>query len=70
VAAQSTYVARPVVAAYRAPVVQTYTSACMACPTPVAPAYPVAAAGPRVYVHPKVYVEGQPLRNLLTAITP
>jgi hypothetical protein len=38
-----------------------------------APVYsaPVAApAGPKVWVHPKVYVEGQPIRNLLRAITP
>ena len=45
-----------------------------------APAYPApqttyavpttVASGPRVYVKPKVYIEGQPLRNLITAITP
>ncbi len=29
-----------------------------------------APAGPKVWVHPKVYVEGQPIRNLLRAITP
>ena len=29
-----------------------------------------AAVGPRVWVHPKVYVEGQPIRNLIRAITP
>lgn len=28
------------------------------------------AVGPRVWVHPKVYVEGQPIRNLIRAITP
>ncbi len=28
------------------------------------------ATGPRVWVKPKVYVEGQPIRNLLKAITP
>jgi hypothetical protein len=39
--------------------------------TPVAytPAAAV-ATGPRVWVKPKVYVEGQPIRNLLKAITP
>jgi hypothetical protein len=25
---------------------------------------------PRVWVHPKVYVEGQPVRNILRAVTP
>jgi len=37
------------------------------------PVYQTAAtvpAGPRVFIRPKVYVEGQPLRNLLRAITP
>jgi len=54
----------PVVARYPAPLYTTYS--------PVAAGYPVAAtaAGPKVWVHPKVYVEGQPLRNLLRAITP
>jgi hypothetical protein len=47
---------RPVVVAgYNAPV---YT-------TPAA-----VPAGPRVIVRPKVYVEGQPIRNLIKAITP
>lgn len=49
----------------------TYSPTCVA--TYQAPVYrtmlPV-ATGPRVYVHPKVYVEGQPIRNLLKAITP
>lgn len=35
----------------------------------VSVAQPVAAA-PRVWVKPKVYVAGQPIRNLLRAITP
>lgn len=54
----------PVVARYPVPVYTTYS--------PVAAGYaaPVAAAGPKVWVHPKVYVEGQPIRNLLRAITP
>lgn len=54
----------PVVARYPAPTYVTYA--------PVAGAYPAtpAPAGPRVWVHPKVYVEGQPIRNLLRAITP
>ncbi len=43
------------VSTYRTPVHQT--------PTPV-------VTGPRVYVRPKVYVEGQPIRNLIRAITP
>ena len=29
-----------------------------------------AAVGPKVWVHPKVYVEGQPIRNLIRAVTP
>jgi hypothetical protein len=37
---------------------------------PVYPAPVAAPAGPKVWVHPKVYVEGQPIRNLLKAITP
>jgi hypothetical protein len=49
----------PVIAAgYNAPVYTAYS--------PPA-AVPV---GPKVWVHPKVYVEGQPIRNLLKAITP
>ncbi len=54
----------PVVARYPAPLYTTYS--------PVAGGYPVpaTAAGPKVWVHPKVYVEGQPIRNLLRAITP
>jgi hypothetical protein len=54
----------PVVARYPAPTYVTYA--------PAAGAYPAAPvpAGPKVWVHPKVYVEGQPIRNLLRAITP
>ena len=38
---------------------------------PVVPVVqPVVAAGPKVWVHNKVYVQGQPIRNFLTAITP
>lgn len=72
-------VARPVVApcptvVYR-PVAPTCASTCVAYRPNVvstfrAPAYLTRVAGPRVYVHPKVYVEGQPIRNLLRAITP
>ena len=78
VTAYPTVVARPVVQTcvpthmtYHPQVVATY-----AAPAYPAPAYAVAApvtpaaAGPRVWVHPKVYVEGHPIRNLLTAITP
>ena len=49
----------------------TYVASPATCEVPVA--QPVAAAvpaGPKVWVHDKVYVQGQPLRNLLTAITP
>jgi hypothetical protein len=42
-----------------APVVNTYAAAAAA-------RYP----GRTVWVHPKVYVEGQPIRNLLRALTP
>ena len=56
----------PVVARYPA---QPYTAY-----APVANDYLAAAAaahpGKTVWVHPKVYVEGQPIRNLLRAITP
>ncbi len=54
----------PVMARYPASPYRTYA--------PVAGGYPGAAtaAGPKVWVHPKVYVEGQPLRNILRAITP
>jgi hypothetical protein len=84
--AQPTYTSRPVVASYTPveyrPVVASYAPAYVAYqPRPI-PAYstvtyraPVACAtpvatGPRVIVHPKVYVEGQPIRNILRAITP
>ena len=47
-------------------VVQTYR--------PVVPVYTAPATvvvpGPRVLVHPKVYVRGQPVRNVLRAVTP
>ena len=71
----------PVVARYPAqtwvkytPTVARYPAQpCVAC-APVANDYLAAAAaahpGKTVWVHPKVYVEGQPIRNLLRAITP
>jgi hypothetical protein len=55
----------PVVARYPAPTYVTYA--------PVAQRYPAPApapVGPKVWVHPKVYVEGQPIRNLIRAVTP
>jgi hypothetical protein len=52
------YVAAPVVAA---PVVAPYYAAPMA----VAPVY-----GRPAIVHPKVYYPGQPVRNVLRAVTP
>jgi hypothetical protein len=76
--AQPAIAARPVVVnytpAYR-PVVVGYTPTYVAGPTtcevPVAqPVVAAAPAGPKVWVHEKVYVQGQPLRNLVTAITP
>lgn len=75
---------RPVVAAYATPAV-AYRPAVASCagpytaysPTAVtaysASAYSVPVSvppGKRVIVHPKVYVEGQPIRNLIKAITP
>ena len=54
----------PVVARYPAPNYVTYAPVTGAYATAPAP------AGPKVWVHPKVYVEGQPIRNLLRAITP
>jgi hypothetical protein len=62
-------VARPVYvnAAYR-PCATTY--AAYQPVTYAQPAVAPVAAGPRVWVHEKVYVEGQPLRNLIKAITP
>jgi len=53
----------PVVARYPA---QNYVAYAPAATTRV----PAAPAGPKVWVHPKVYVEGQPIRNLIRAITP
>ena len=77
--AQPRFVARPVFANYYPPVYRpvvaayapNYMAAPATCEVPVAqPVMPVAPAGPKVWVHEKVYVQGQPLRNLLTAITP
>lgn len=61
---------------YRPAVTVNYLRPTLAYSPVSAPVYPAAyavqpvAAGPRVWVKPKVYVEGQPLRNLLRAITP
>jgi len=54
------------------PVAARYPASPYAGYAPVAGGYPVAATSPgrKVWVHPKVYVEGQPIRNLLKAITP
>ena len=76
---QPTYVARPVVANYYTPAYRpvvagytpTYVASPATCEVPVAqPVVPAVPAGPKVWVHEKVYVQGQPLRNLVTAITP
>jgi hypothetical protein len=72
------YVAQPVVATYYRPVYRpvvaaygpTYMPAPATCEVPVAQPAVAVPAGPKVWVHEKVYVQGQPLRNLLTAITP
>jgi len=62
---------RPVVTAYAQPYAPAYA------PAPIAPAsaYGVSVGatiggGPQVWVHPKVYVQGEPIRNLIRAITP
>jgi len=61
----SPYVAySPVVTAYPAPYV-AYRPAIAASYAPA-----VVAAGPAVVVRPKVYVRGEPVRNLIRAITP
>ena len=56
------------------PTVARYPAAPAVAYAPVANDYLAAAAaahpGKTVWVHPKVYVEGQPIRNLLRAITP
>jgi hypothetical protein len=53
------------------PVAARYPAQNYAAYAPVANRYaPAAPAGPKVWVHPKVYVEGQPIRNLIRAITP
>ena len=72
---QPTFVARPVMVNYTPvyrPVVAAYTPTYVAspatCAVPVA--QPVVPAGPKVWVHEKVYVQGHPLRNLVTAVTP
>ncbi len=53
----------PVVARYPAPTYVTYAPPAKSC-------VPPAPVGPKVWVHPKVYVEGQPIRNLIRAVTP
>jgi hypothetical protein len=53
----------PVVARYPAPPYVTYAPPAKTCAPP-------APVGPKVWVHPKVYVEGQPIRNLIRAVTP
>ncbi len=67
----------PPVATYRPAVTVNYVQPTIAYGTVPTSAYlpavsgaqPVAVA-PRVWVKPKVYVAGQPIRNLLRAITP
>lgn len=67
----------PMSVAYRPAVTVNYTQPSVAySPVPAAAYLPGSygaqpmAVGPRVWVKPKVYVEGQPVRNLLRAITP
>ena len=76
--AQPAPAARPVVVNYTpvyrtviAGYTPTYVAGPTTCEVPVAqPVLPAPPAGPKVWVHEKVYVQGQPLRNLVTAITP
>lgn len=66
----STY--RPVVSTYQ-PVVSTYqpvVSTYRPVVTAYSPAVSYGYAGSPVVVRPKVYVPGQPIRNVLRAITP
>jgi len=57
----------PVVVGYT----PTYAAGPATCDVPAAqPVVPAPPAGPKVWVHEKVYVQGHPLRNLFTAITP
>ncbi len=66
----------PMAVTYRPAVTVNYVQPTVAYSPVPAAVYPAAyaaqpvAVGPRVWVKPKVYVEGQPLRNLLRAITP
>jgi hypothetical protein len=60
---------------YSAPApVPYYAAAPVATPYYVASPVPVAVApvyyGPKVVVRPKVYVRGEPVRNVLRAVTP
>ncbi len=66
---------RPPVAVMPAPVVTYYAPPmAVATPTPYYVARPVVAApmyvGQSIYLSPKVYVQGQPIRNLIRAVTP
>jgi len=76
---QPSYAVQPVAATYYKPVYRpmvvgytpTYVASPATCEVPAAqPVVAAAPAGPKVWVHEKVYVQGQPLRNLLTAVTP
>ncbi len=56
---------RPV-ARYQPYLAATYVTAGYGAPAAMAPV----PGAPRVVVHPKVYVQGEPIRNLIKAITP
>lgn len=56
----------PVAVQYPAPAYCAYAPVTSNYAATVAAAYP----GRKVWVHPKVYVAGQPIRNLIKAITP
>ena len=56
---------RPI-ARYQPYVAATYVTAGYGAPAAMAPV----PGAPRVVVHPKVYVQGEPVRNLIKAVTP
>lgn len=61
----TTYYAAPTVAYYAGPTITYYPTAAVPAPYCGPVVY-----GRRVLVHPKVYVAGQPVRNLVRAVTP
>ncbi|MGD0896964.1 MAG: hypothetical protein ABR915_03950 [Thermoguttaceae bacterium] len=69
------YVGPPVVGPFVQVQPRYYVASPIVAPAPVyASPYVVAGPpvyyGPRVWVHPKVYVAGEPVRNVIRAVTP